>query len=66
MTPASCTVGTYVSNTMSQADCTATSGTWAAAVTEMQEIKNCPGPSGGCCLKYNEGVAFSIIFKRFH
>eukprot|EP00913_Durusdinium_trenchii_P022203 g20863.t1 len=54
-TPAQCQVGAYTSNTMSQADCTAVSGTWTAAVTTQQTIKTCPGKSGGCCVKYNEG-----------
>eukprot|EP00437_Effrenium_voratum_P015452 CAMPEP_0181441454 /NCGR_PEP_ID=MMETSP1110-20121109/23519_1 /TAXON_ID=174948 /ORGANISM="Symbiodinium sp., Strain CCMP421" /LENGTH=658 /DNA_ID=CAMNT_0023565345 /DNA_START=46 /DNA_END=2022 /DNA_ORIENTATION=+ len=50
---ATCTVNTYTSSTMSQADCTAMSGTWTAAVTEQQTVTTCPGTSGGCCLKYN-------------
>jgi len=54
VTASRCVVGTYISRTMSKADCTGAGGTFTPAVTQRVATKTCANKNGLCCLKYNK------------
>jgi len=55
VTPASCQVGSYISETISEADCTGLGGNFTAAVTEPVVVETCVSNNGHCCSKYDGG-----------